>query len=129
MGIMFKKNHINIGFVKDTRVFTPRPGNIRDFMRDQSRWFTAFFKINENKKFIIISTLIISILSILFPIIMLLIIFNKLRDLRLKFPKKLKYFSILTTVEYILNLIRIKTILKQLTKRIKFLGHFKGSRY
>ncbi len=129
MGILLKKNHVNIGFVKSTSVFTPRPGNIRDFMRDQSRWFTAFFKIHENKKIIIISTLIISILSILFPIIMLLILFNKLRDLRIQFPKKLKYFFILTTVEYILNLIRIKIILQQLTKRIKFLGHFKGLRY
>ncbi len=129
MGIVLKKNHINIGFVKNTYVITPRPGSFRDFIIDQSRWFNAFFKIHEKDKHIITSTLFISILSIIFPITSMLIIFYKLRNIRIKFAKKIKFIFIILTIEYILNLLRIKAIFERITKRLKFLGHFKGSRY
>lgn len=51
MGMILKKNKIKIGFIKDTKVFTSRPACLTDFVKDQSRWFTAFFQLhhNENK--------------------------------------------------------------------------------
>ena len=129
MGIILKKYKKSIGFVKNTRVITPRPNNLRDFIKDQTRWFNAFFQLyNDNKKKII-STLIISFLSCLNPILVLFINFNKIRKLVNKKYKTLKFYSILYVVEYLLNVLRIKTSIIHLSRRQKSLGHFKGARY
>ena len=129
MGIILKKYKKSIGFVQNTRVITPRPNNLRDFVKDQKRWFNAFFQLykDNNKKIFI--TFIISFLSCLNPILVLFINFNKFRKLMNKNYKTLKFFSILYVVEYLLNILRIQTIIKLLSRRTKSLGHFKGARY
>ncbi len=114
MGFVLQKNNYKIGLVKNTIVNTPRPNNIKDFVKDQSRWFTAFFQIHERDKKIIRSSFIMSILFFLLP--PLIIIFNiyKLRNTSTHKRKFLKSLGILFLVEYILNMIRVNVIIKKL---------------
>ena len=128
MGLVLKKNNINIGLVKDVKVFTPRPAYLIDFIKDQSRWFTAFFQIHQNEEKLIFITFFLSTLSIIFPIFLFLLNFNKIRNIKTRTKKKLKYFFILFFTEFILSSIRIRLIIKTLLRRLEFLGHFKGIR-
>ncbi len=129
MGMVLKKNQINIGFIKDARVFTPRPACLIDFIRDYSRWFTAFFQIHQNGRKIIFLTIISSILSITFPFILFLINFNKINKIKTGIKKKIRFFFILFVSEYILSILRINAIIRKFRREPKFLGHFKGIRY
>ena len=129
MGLVLKSNNISIGLIRNSRVITPRPGCLRDFIKDQLRWFTAFFKLHENEKKIIIFTFIQSTISILIPIIGFFFILNKLKDIEIEKIKKIKYIFILFFVEYLMNFLKLKVIIEKRTKRLKVLGHFKGSRY
>lgn len=128
MGIVLKKNKINIGFIEDTKVFTPRPACLIDFIKDYSRWFTAFFQLHQNEKKIIYITLSISCLSILFPISLFLLNFNKISSFKMRMKKKIRYIFILFFSEYILCLIQLKVIINKLRRKTKFIGHFKGIR-
>lgn len=129
MGLVLKTNNIKIGLIRNSRIITPRPGCLRDFIKDQLRWFTAFFKLYENEKKIIIFTFIQSTISILIPIIGFFFILNKLKDIEIEKIKKIKYIFILFFVEYLMNILKLKVIIEKRTKRLKVLGHFKGSRY
>ncbi|MFW9987571.1 MAG: glycosyltransferase [Candidatus Odinarchaeota archaeon] len=128
MGIILKKNEKSIGFVKKTYVITPRPSNIKDFMRDQNRWFRAFFQLHDDDRRLILITLFISFLSCLFPPINFLLNFKKLITLKEKSYRTIKYFLILSLSEYLLNLSRVKASITQLANRAKSIGHFKGIR-
>lgn len=129
MGMVLKKNQINIGFIKDTKVFTPRPACLIDFIRDNSRWFTAFFQIHQNGRKIIFLTIISSILSITFPFILFLFNFSKINKIKTGTKKKIRFFFILFVTEYILSILRINSIIRKFRREPKFLGHFKGIRY
>ena len=94
MGLVLKKKNINIGFVKDVRVITPRPACLIDFIEDQSRWNTAFFQLHQNEKKLVFITLFLSILSSIFPIFLLLFSFNKIRNIKIGNKKKIKYLFI-----------------------------------
>ncbi len=128
MGIMLKKNNKQIGFVKNTLVFTPRPNNIREFVKDRYRWFTAFFQIYTEDKWLLYSTLLLSILDNLFPPLLLFRSYIRMRNIFNSKYSKLKLVFILFIAEYTLNFIRIKAALNKITKKLRFLGHFKGVR-
>lgn len=129
MGLVLKKKKIKIGFIEDSKVFTPRPNCLIDFIKDYTRWFTAFFQLHQNDKKIIYSTLISSILKIFFPFRLLLFNFKKVFNIRVEPNKKVRYYIVLFFSEYILSILRINSILRNSRKRSKFIGHFKGIRY
>lgn len=129
MGLVLKKNNINIGYVEDVKVITPRPACLFEFIKDQSRWSTAFFKLHQHEEKLIFITLFLSILSFIFPIFIFLLNFNKIRKTKTGMKKKTKYFFILFFVEYILSMMRVRVIIRTLVRRLKFIGHFKGIRY
>ncbi len=128
MGVVLQMNKKKIGLVRNSRVITPRPGNLKDFKDDQYRWFTAFFQIHQEDKRIIITTLIISFLS-LNPFILLLYNFKKIKNININKKSKIKFYFILFFTEYVMNLIRFRAIIERLLRRVKNLDHFKGSRY
>ena len=128
MGVVLQMNKKKIGLVRNSRVITPRPSNLKDFKVDQYRWFTAFFQIHQEDKRIIFTTLIISFLS-LNPFIILLDNFKKIKNITVNKKSKIKFYFILFFTEYVINLIRFRAIIERLSRRMKNLGHFKGSRY
>ena len=129
MGLVLKKNKINIGYVEDVKVITPRPASLFEFIKDQSRWSTAFFKLHQNEKKLIFVTLVLSLLSFIFPLFIFLLNFNKIRKTKTGMKKKIEFFFILFFVEYLLSIMRVRAIIRTLVKRLKFLGHFTGIRY
>ena len=129
MGYILQKNNNKIGMVKNTIVNTPRPNNIKDFVKDQSRWFTAFFQIHEGEKKIIVHSLIMSILFFLIPPLIIMFNIYKLRNTSILKRKFLKSIVILFFAEFILNLIRLNILIKKLSRRLRNIGHFKGFRY
>ena len=129
MGIMLKNNNKRIGFVKNTLVITPRPDNLRDFIKDRFRWFSAFFQIYKDDKKILFKTLFLSVMDNLFPPLLLFRSYIRMINI---FPNKYSKIKLLFTlfiVEYLLNFLRIKAVFDRLTNKSKFLGHFKGARY
>ncbi len=129
MGYILQKNNNKIGIVKNTIVTTPRPNNIKDFVKDQSRWFTAFFQIHEGEKKIIVHSFVMSILFFLIPPLILMFNIYKLRNTSIPKRKFLKSLGILFFAEYILNLIRLNVLIKKVSRRLRNIGHFKGFRY
>ncbi len=49
-------------------VITPRPACLIDFIKDQSRWFTAFFQLHQSEKKLFFITFILCNLSVIFPL-------------------------------------------------------------
>ncbi len=129
MGLVLKKNRINIGYVENVKVITPRPASLFEFIKDQSRWSTAFFQLHQSEEKLIFITLFLSTLSLIFSIFIFLLNFNRIRKIKTGIKKKIRYFFILFFTEYILCIIRVRAIVKRFLRRQKFLGHFKGIRY
>ena len=129
MGIVLKNNNKRIGFVKNTLVFTPRPDNLRDFIKDRFRWFSAFFQIYKDDKKILFKTFFLSVIDNLFPPLLLFRSSIRMVNIFSNKYSKTKLLFTLFIVEYILNFLRIKVIFNSITHRLKFLGHFKGTRY
>lgn len=126
MGLILIKNKKRIGFIKNARVLVPRPNNLKDFVKDQKRWLTAFFSIHQKNRFLILSTLILNILYCLFPPLILLTNLRKMMGVfSLKYPN-LKLFITLFFIEFMINLISVFSAIKLLMKRIAPIGHFKG---
>jgi len=128
MGVVLQMNKKKIGIVRNSRVITPRPGNLKDFKDDQLRWFAAFFQIHQEDKRIVLSTLLLSFLY-LNPFIILLNNAKKIKNITVNKKLKIKFYLILFFVEYFMNLIRFRVIVGGLSGRLKNLGHFKGPRY
>ncbi len=126
MGLILKKHNKSIGFVKDTHVIIPRPNNIKDFIKDQRRWLTAFISLHEENKKFIMSNLILDFLHCFFPPLIILSNFKKLMKISIKKKSKIKSSIILFFTEYLIKFINIITIIRHLSKRQKYLGHFKG---
>ncbi len=129
MGFVLKNNNKRIGFVKNTLVITPRPDNIRDFIKDRFRWFTAFFQIFQGNKWILRKTFILSVLDNLFLPLLLLRCYIKMINIPNNKYSKIKLLFALFIAEFIQNFLRIKAIFDKITKKVKFLGHFKGARF
>lgn len=125
MGLVLKKNNKRLGFVENTRVLMPRPNNLKDFIRDQKRWLNSYFKLHQDNKKIIFINLILNIGYSLFPPLIFLSNYKKMRKIRKIYPK-LNYFFILFFVDFIINLRSIVTFLKILSRNLKYLSHFKG---
>jgi len=81
MGLVLKEHNKKIGFVKNTRVLMPRPNNLRDFLKDQTRWLTAFYNIHQKDKTLIASTFILNILFCICPLVLLLFSVIKIKKL------------------------------------------------
>jgi len=128
MGVVLGKNKKIIGFVRNSRVITPRPGCLNDFKKDQSRWFTAFFQIHQDEKRMIFITFILSCL-LLIPFTVLLYNLKKIKNITLNNKLKIRSYFILFFTEYFMNLLRFKAILEIFLRRVKNLGYFKGARY
>ena len=128
MGIVLHRNKKIIGFVKNSHVITPRPASLKDFRKDQLRWFRAFFQIHHDNKRILFSTFFLSCLMLI-PFITLLYNFKKIINITTNKKLKVKFYLILFFIEYFMNLIRLKAVIERFLGRVKNLGHFKGSRY
>lgn len=127
MGQEFKKRSKRMGLVKKTKVFMPRPNNLKDFTRDRLRWIKAFFILySNNKKFILTNLFLSSLYCIFPPLLILLALRNTIRlsDLR---TSKWRALYIYFFIEYLLNLLRIVVIIGYMTKSLKPIGHFKGT--
>jgi len=129
LSLVLKKFNKRLGFVKNARLITPRPNNIKDFSKDHSRWFDAFFQIHQADIRFVIRTLILNTLYSLVPLFLLFLNIAKIRKITHKKYKKVKYLFILFLVDYLRTILRIKACIKLLAHRIKSLNHFKGSRY
>ncbi len=128
MGVVLRRNKKIIGFVRNSRVITPRPGCLKDFKKDQSRWFTAFFQIHQDEKRMIFITFILSCL-LLIPFTVLLYNLKKIKNIALNNKLKIRFYFILFFIEYFMNLLRFKAVINRFLRRVKNLGYFKGARY
>lgn len=128
MSMVLKRNNKSLGLVKNARVITPRPKNIKDLLKIHNRWYSAFFDLHQGNRIIILNMLILSILFSLFPpIIFLFIICKMIRILDKKYLK-IKYFITKFFFEYIESILKITTFMGKLTRKSKPIGHFKGAR-
>ncbi len=128
MGLVLRENNIKIAFAQDAYVLTPRPGSLKDFYKDNNRWFSAFFRLHSDKNKLIKKTLILSLLGIIIPPSILLINLLKTKKSN-EVSFNLREHIILFLAEYILNFIRLKNLVLVQTRKIKRIGHFKGFRY
>ncbi len=126
MSLVLKEENKRMGLVKNVNVLMPRPNNIKDFLKDQKRWLTAFYFIHQENKLLILSNFILNISSCLFPPLIFLSNIKKMSRISLNKYPKIRYFFILFLVDFLINLFSLRTILKKLTKRLKPIRHFKG---
>lgn len=126
MSLILKKYNKSIGFVRNARVFMPRPNNIKDFIKDWKRWLTAFFSLHKGNNKFIFSNFLNDFINFLFPPLILLTIFRKISKISNKNYSKVKMFYILFIIEYIKKILSINVILRNFAKRQIQIGHFKG---
>ena len=128
MSMVLKRNNKSLGLVKNARVITPRPKNIKDLLKIHNRWISAFFDIHQENKRIILTELILSILFSFFPPIIFFYIIRKMIGIHERKYLKLKYFILMFYFEYLNNIIKFKTFIRKFAGKSKPIGHFKGSR-
>lgn len=126
MGSVLKNNNKLIGFVKNARVIVPRPSNIKDFIKDWKRWLTAFVKLHEKKKKFILINFLLDSLYCLFPPLILLSIYKTFFKISNTNYSKIKIYYTFFFIDFIKSLLNINAILRNFTKRQKYIGHFKG---
>ncbi len=126
MARILNKYKKSIGFVKNAYVLVPRPNNFKDFLKDQKRWINAFFSIHEKKKIFTLKVVVLNSLSCLFPPLVFLSNLKKMKKITEKRSLKIKYFTVLFFVEYLIKFMSILIYINKLTRRLKPIGHFKG---
>jgi cellulose synthase/poly-beta-1,6-N-acetylglucosamine synthase-like glycosyltransferase len=125
MGLKLRKHNKKIGFAENAKILMPRPNNLTDFISDQIRWLTAFYKIHGKDKKLVFNNLILNSVFLIFPFLLLLSNIKKLKVIPRNFSKITSLLT-LVFIDFIINIVSILLIIKLLTGNLQNLGHFRG---